>query len=373
MANEIFTLEALNAKHGDALLLHYGTKKKPRVILIDGGPTGVYRSSIRPRFEELAETRGVTPLIVEHVFVTHLDSDHIRGVLDFAIDIKKGDAPAKSLSFWFNTFSDAMNELPPETAKLVKKAPTAVLASVDAVTASVAEGQSLRDTVRVLHAAVNGGSGKLLVADKKGVKLDVSSDLSVTLVCPSKEHLRKLALDWKKKAKPTQAETSAYLDNSVYNLSSLVMVVAAKNAAGKKRRMLLTGDARGDHVVAGLDAAGFLDSKGKAHFDILKVGHHGSDRDFEAQFFKDITADHYVISADGRFENPSQDVLEWIGEGATGDYKICMTNESGTGFPALEKNIAGALKKVKRLKGHLVFRDPQALSVRVDLFDATGF
>ena len=34
----IFTLEALEAKHGDSLLLHYGTKKSPQLIVIDGGP-----------------------------------------------------------------------------------------------------------------------------------------------------------------------------------------------------------------------------------------------------------------------------------------------------------------------------------------------
>ena len=33
----IFTLEALQAKHGDALLLHYGDAASPRLIVIDGG------------------------------------------------------------------------------------------------------------------------------------------------------------------------------------------------------------------------------------------------------------------------------------------------------------------------------------------------
>ena len=372
MANEIFTLEALNAKHGDALLLHFGTHKKPKIIVIDGGPVGVYKSALRPRLKQLADTRE-SPLPLEHVFVTHLDSDHIRGVVDLVIDMKKGDAPATCASFWFNTFDDAMTELPSETAEVGKKVAPAALASMGAVLASVAEGQNLRDTVKLIHAAVNGGTGKLLVADKKGVKLPLSKDLTATLVCPSKEHLRKLALDWKKKAKPTQAETSQYVDTSVYNLSSLVMVVEAKYGGGKTRRMLLTGDARGDHVLAGLGNAGFLDSKGKAHFDLFKVSHHGSDRNFEAAFFKTITADHYVVSADGKFENPSKDVLEWIGQGAKGEYTVHLTNGSGTGFAALEKNIAGAVKEVKTLKGRLVFRDLQELSVRVDLLDETKF
>jgi hypothetical protein len=37
----MFALEALAAKHGDALLLHYGEDPQ-RLVIIDGGPTGIY-------------------------------------------------------------------------------------------------------------------------------------------------------------------------------------------------------------------------------------------------------------------------------------------------------------------------------------------
>ena len=43
------------------------------------------------------------------------------------------------------------------------------------------------------------------------------------------------------------------------------------------KRMLLTGDARDDHVLAGLDEAGIA-KDGKTHVDILKLPHHGSIR-----------------------------------------------------------------------------------------------
>ena len=35
-------LETLRAKYGDSLLLHFGTEEEPRLVLIDGGPPGVY-------------------------------------------------------------------------------------------------------------------------------------------------------------------------------------------------------------------------------------------------------------------------------------------------------------------------------------------
>ena len=76
--------------------------------------------------------------------------------------------------------------------------------------------------------------------------------------------------------------------------------------------MLLTGDARGDHVLEGLEAANLL-KDGKCHVDLLKLPHHGSNRNLEPKFFEQITADHYVVSSNGeRFDNPDQETLEWL-------------------------------------------------------------
>ena len=75
--------------------------------------------------------------------------------------------------------------------------------------------------------------------------------------------------------------------------------------------MLLTGDARGDHIEDGLRSAKLL-KQGKLHVNLYKVQHHGSDRNVEASFFDRITADTYVISANGRYGNPDYETLEWI-------------------------------------------------------------
>ena len=72
------------------------------------------------------------------------------------------------------------------------------------------------------------------------------------------------------------------------------------------KRMLLTGDARDDHILAGLDEAGIA-KDGKTHVDILKLPHHGSIRNMRPEFFERVTADHYVISANGRDGNPETD------------------------------------------------------------------
>jgi hypothetical protein len=52
----VFTLEALQAHDGDCLLLHYGSDAARKLILIDGGPTGIYKSILRPRLDQLRDT-----------------------------------------------------------------------------------------------------------------------------------------------------------------------------------------------------------------------------------------------------------------------------------------------------------------------------
>lgn len=38
--------EALNAKHGDALLIQYSWKNRKRLWIIDGGPKGVWKQTL---------------------------------------------------------------------------------------------------------------------------------------------------------------------------------------------------------------------------------------------------------------------------------------------------------------------------------------
>ena len=75
-----FTLEALEAKHGDSLLLHWG---RERLIVIDGGPSGVFRKTLLPRLEAIRAERDVETLPIRMLMVSHIDDDHIHGVLDW--------------------------------------------------------------------------------------------------------------------------------------------------------------------------------------------------------------------------------------------------------------------------------------------------
>jgi beta-lactamase superfamily II metal-dependent hydrolase len=160
----------------------------------------------------------------------------------------------------------------------------------------------------------------------------------------------------KKSAAEAQAIAAAFVDKSVYNLSSMAML-----ATRKKRTMLLTGDARGDYLLDGLRAAKLMKND-TIHVDLLKVPHHGSDRNVDDDFFRRITADRYVISADGRHDNPDPRMLKMLttarGKAA---YTIYLTNR----VPAVDTFFE--TDRAKGRKYDVVYRDPDALSVAVPL------
>lgn len=70
------------------------------------------------------------------------------------------------------------------------------------------------------------------------------------------------------------------------------------------QRVLLTGDGHGDDLLAGLQAWCLLDGNGALHVDVLKVQHHGSEKNITEAFARAVTADHYVFCGNGGHENP---------------------------------------------------------------------
>lgn len=381
----LFTLEALQAKHGDSLLLHYGKPKSPKLIVIDGGPAGVYKSSLRPRLTELKESRSPdAPLSIRMLMVSHLDDDHINGVLALLNDLVENqhdgvELPFDIVTLWHNSFDDIVGN---ESDKMVKALSAAVKSvssggavsagvplsrSGGAIAASVPQGREVRNNAKILALSINDPFGILVAAPAKGKKtVTIGDGLKFTVLGPVADRIEELQIEWnavlQKKGLATdkdgEALAAAYLDESVFNLSSICVLAEA----GKKR-MLLTGDARGDDVLKAVKSSGLLKS-GTLHVDLLKLPHHGSDRNVETDFFRTITADHYVVSADGRHGNPEVSTLQMISEARGKDrFTIYLTNRE----KRLDKFFASEKKKGKRY--NVVYRDAKSLSLWVDLGD----
>jgi hypothetical protein len=382
----IFTLEALEAKHGDSLLLHYGTKSSPKLVVVDGGPPGTFNQSLRPRLEGLRDKRTPgKPLPVRMLMVSHIDDDHIRGVLDLTglLLEQKGKEPllCKITTLWHNSFDEILgnkeaNAIPASLGPSVRLSASGELTfpsslfrdeGAAAVAASVAQGRQLRDNaVAGLSLRLNTPYEGLVSLLPKQKTHSLGGGLKFRTVWPSKARLEKLEADWDAKLKelqkkpPAQAKAlaAAFMDDSVYNLSSIVVLA---EAGGKK--MLLTGDALADDVLEGLKAAKLLKEGGTLHVDILKMPHHGSRRNMTEEFLSTVTADHYVMSANGKHNHPDLDTLKMFSKvrgdsGAT----VHLTNAVPHAVKFLKADVKKAGKNYK-----LNIREDPARSIRIDL------
>ena len=353
-------LEALRAKYGDSLLIHFGTEEKPRLLVIDGGPPGVYNDALEPRLMQLREERNLAekkPLEIELMMVSHIDSDHIAGILELFQNLQnlkqaQQPAPWKIKKFWHNSFDDILDNDDVSVASAASVMSPASIGGMLAhdgslILASVGEGRNLRNAANFLKLGGNPPFKGLVRTGKKPVTLD---NLKLTVVAPLDAELQALQKEWnkqvkkileKEKAEKARTEAAAFIDKSVANLSSIVVLAEADG-----KRMLLTGDGRGDHTIEGLKQAGLL-TDGKIKVDVLKMPHHGSIRNIDTPYFETIQADHYVMSADGKFDNPDVATLEMISRmRPDDDFTIHLTYPTDEfNVPAIGQEVAKFFEK----------------------------
>ncbi len=356
-----FSLDVRRARKGDCMLLHFGTDDDPGLILVDGGPSQVYKPHLRPRLEEIREARGLAAneqLPVDLLMVSHVDDDHIRGLLELSAEeknLKRDQEPQllDVLSFWHNSFDAIVDAATvPLTAAMgshfgaASLAAGSVLSEDDVlevqcfseegdevvesglkVLASIEQGYQLREDARYLGWSNQEFDDGLIIAELGGTVLSMGKKLNLTVAGPMESELLKLRSEhnkWVEKmeqeGKPLPEALAAYVDRSVANLSSIVVLAEVEGMT-----MLLTGDARGDKIIEGLQLTNMLgpETDSTMKVNVLKVPHHGSSANLMLEFFQRIIADHYVFSGNGEHGNPERESLEMVWN-ARGDAKYTI-------------------------------------------------
>lgn len=342
----MLVLEVLPAAKGDCLLVRFGPEEARGLIVVDGGPAGVYQQALRPRLEALQHEHAARvgrdmPLPVDLLMVSHIDDDHIQGVIDLATELRDAQGSFRPLvdvmSFWHNSFDDILDSRPEQIQDGLASA-TGSLPAWDAddlddeddpqalherrsalhVLASYGQGRELRGLADVLGWSVNPEFPELVMAAADGADnaVELADDLTLRVIGPMKAELQALqkkhdAYLRRKglgQASPEDA-LAAYADRSVPNLSSIVVLVESG-----PHRMLLTGDASGDKVMEGLEAQGLLAASGSMKVDVVKLMHHGSDRNVDVDFFQRVISDHYVFCGNGQHGNPERQAIEMLFE-----------------------------------------------------------
>jgi hypothetical protein len=322
--------EALPARYGDCLLLKLESGGDFVRLLIDGGPHTVFKNFLQPRLEKERAALGLDrgdPLLIEAVMVSHVDEDHIVGILDFFGAMRQADDRSKPRPYdvkylLHNSLDSLLDEGEGGGARSLRRETIlAGLGGEDAlrqirpdfnhtallVLQSYPQGSRLATLAAAVNVKRNPPDERtIMYKDRQKPRVMHLGDAVLKIVGPREDEVTELREKWQshKKGVTSDADLAAYLDDSVPNLSSIVVLLECRG-----RTVLLTGDALGNKVLEGLAAAGTVLP---LRVDILKLPHHGSIRNVDKDFFQKIRADHYVASGDGTFGNPDRETLEML-------------------------------------------------------------
>jgi len=328
----VFKLHIIQADYGDCLLLEYGTAADPGYILIDGGPSPVYQNHLRRRLQAINAAGAKLDLAI----LSHVDEDHIVGLLDLLTELQHQRAAGVAAmiaigALWHNSFAGSLGadvenrfrELRPGDSPSQALSPP-----VDRQARSISQGDDLTQLATCLQIPLNPefATHGLVCVDDAQTAIPLRN-LRLSVVGPTQKNLqslRKKWLNWLKaqeaqRALPAARTTEDLVksDESVPNLSSIMLLAAAEG-----KTILLTGDGRGDDLLRGLAQANLLDATGHLHVNVLKMPHHGSQRNVSRKFLATVTADAYVICANGKDDNPDLKTLQWIVETAKAQGRV---------------------------------------------------
>lgn len=394
----IFSIELVNAGTGECILVHYGTPDATSLIMINGGDRAGFGAFVKLRLEELSHARfGGGPVPIELFTAGDQDADKTQGLLQLLRYMAEAQASGgRSIvelkQIWANIFESVGPGLRSEIRRHIDNLGIPLNRPFDhmvmrpergRVTVTVAGGMeitvlgpSLRSLEILHHEATKKAAGLHLREDplpREGFSAVPISRIPAPLAAS--------AAAGTKTGSATHAASVAagrYMDASASNQASTILLL---RFAGMT--FLHTGDSRGDLILDGLAAAGLLDASGRAFVDLLHVPHHGSPNNITLDFFKQVLADGYLLSGDGRFGNPAvATVASLIAGRGDGPYTMYFVNRDG-GESRRERD--ARFEHGKRLDAFFaaqrtyapmyrrVFRSNESGSLIVDLLDPVRY
>lgn len=317
MMNETLTITMLPANEGDCLLITCGADSNKKYILIDGGLASTYKNAIKPYLAK----QGIQEL--ELLVVTHVDRDHIEGVLAL---MKDDSQHLKVNNIWFNGWYHLTGTTPPPPAAVVQEANF----EEDAPVFGAVMGEELSPLIQQKGWAWNqqfGGAAVELLAVPDNVI--TIGDVKLTLLSPSRKKLEQLIPVWEKECGqagivpgfpniPTPmgrsmlseaeklqidvdalAEEKTKVDSAKANGSSIAFMLEYQG-----RKCLLSADAHPDVLEAELKRLG-ASAANPLSIDLFKIPHHGSQNNLSKTLLELLDCKHYMVSTSGsRFRHP---------------------------------------------------------------------
>lgn len=327
------------AKNGDAFLIRVGTKKNGG-ILIDGGYSSTFTKYIKPELIKLNEQNYNLGLAVN----THIDEDHIRGMIKFIQDngISTNTNIIPIEQFWHNSLRSITETIDqPITYSKPDKQLIAQISSrgypnddKGESEISASQGSSLARSLVQNKYNWNFGQGYQSIDTQTTpiFLLKDNDEVIIRVLSPTPEALNQLKNKWKKDlrklgfagnafnqefddgfefllSKEQVNKTSSLIsssekklediytpDKSITNRSSISILLEYE-----KKRLLFLGDSWSEDIESSLIALYGDDEK--IIFDAIKVSHHGSMNNTSPRLLALIDSPRYLISTNGKKHN----------------------------------------------------------------------
>jgi beta-lactamase superfamily II metal-dependent hydrolase len=308
-------VEMLAAQQGDAVWIEYGTRTSVHRVLMDAG-TPASAAAIRDRIARLPESQRRFDLLV----VTHIDTDHIGGVLKLLAERPPG------LTFddvWFNGWEH------------IKRAGGSRLGPID--------GEIMSTFLTRLGWPWNAGfDGGPVMVPREGPppQKRLRGGLRLTVLSPFERQLSRLRTSWRSVVQaagldPHDPERWARLlkkiaqkglkssllgarldvnalarsvfqsDTAVANGSTIALL-----AEFEGKSCLISGDAFAPVLVEGIGRLLHARGQSRLSVDAFKVPHHGSRFNVSNDLLKSVVSPEYLFSTSGAiFGHPDDEAI----------------------------------------------------------------
>jgi len=282
--------EFFEAGCGDSILV---STDEGTNVLIDGGVSSTYQDEISYRLDDVDK--------LDLVVVTHIDNDHICGIMELLND--KYNRPKIKL-FWFNMASKEMMFTSSNNNE-------------------IGQGQGNLFTHFISKYQIPYINNIYLDKDEKNNIFSIGSDIIITLLSPSEKNLKNLRGNWKKnnvlrdcnrqkveigasnrpidrRELDTLYDTKFGLEISPTNKTSIAFILKYKN-----KKFLLLGDADIKTINEQLKILGYSKTN-KLSVEFVKLSHHGSKKNINGEFLNLIETDTFITLTDGSHPNSSK-------------------------------------------------------------------
>lgn len=300
-------IKMLEAFHGDCFLISLKDNDCVKNIIVDGGISKTYIRNLRFEIESIMKAEGQN---IDMMFITHVDDDHIGGIISFFEDDETDKSIVKrvmynsalTISKSLRTKYDPLREI--HINKTTERK------------ASYQQGKTLENELLKYNLLQN----KVIKAlDKIYI-----GDAIITILSPRDIEVKKLNKRWeieqsekrkasssdddyKKSIKELLKDDKYIKDQSIVNRSSISFLLEYGIF-----KILMLADSRSDIITKSLNRLGY-NKENKLVLDYVKLPHHGSKNNLYYDLLDIIDCKKYIISTDGSiFNHPDKITLARI-------------------------------------------------------------